>query len=208
MLWVAGVEEGVGEAEGRLVLLAGLCRAGSHGLEEPEAVPGEGVVAGPQVVAGEGGGESRQEEQERRGAVRQAGLWGCGRCHGGWVGAAVQEPGQAWWCCGWSLCLVWCRVAGFMWRGGFPFLAFRWQRVSGCGFQFWLVAVVVLGKCVVGVAVGGESGGGALAVVCRGEVGCSGRVGDAQAPGQSPWGQLCRGGVSGFPCWLQGELRS
>ena len=145
LLWVAGVEEGVGE-DGRLVGVAGLCRAGSHGLEELEAVPGEGVVSGRQVVAGEGGGESRQEEQERRGAVAQAGLWGCGRSHGGPVGGAGQEPGQARWRCGRALCLGCRRVAGFMWCGGFPSLAFWWQRVSGCGFQFWLVACGGVGE--------------------------------------------------------------
>lgn len=123
LLWVAGVEEGVGE-EGRVLVVAGLCRAGSHGLEELEAVPGEGGVAGPQVVAGEGGGESRQEEQERRGGVRQAVLWVCGRSHGGAVGGGGQEPGQACWGCGWALCLGCCRAAGFMWCGGFAFLAF------------------------------------------------------------------------------------
>lgn len=93
LLWVVGVEEGVGE-EGRLLVVAGLWGAGSHGLEELEAVPGEGGVAGTQVVAGEGGGESRQEEQERRGAVRPAGLWGCGRSHGGAVGAAWVVLGR------------------------------------------------------------------------------------------------------------------
>ena len=29
---------------------------------------------------------------------------------------------------------------------------------------------------------------------------------DAKALGQSPWGQLCRGGALGFPCVLRGEL--
>ena len=163
MLWGVGVEEGVGEGEGRVLVVAGLWRAGSHGLEELEAVPGEGGVAGTQVVAGEGGGESRQEEQERRGAVPQAGLWGCGRSHGGAVGGAGQEPGRAGWWCVWAPCLGCCRAAGFMWCDGFPFLAFRLLRVSGCGFQFWLVAVVVLGKCVVGVAV---RVWGAVAVLC------------------------------------------
>lgn len=90
---VVGVEEGVGEGEGGVVVLAGLWRAGGHGLEELEAVPGEGVVAGRQVVAGEGGGESREEEQEGRGAVPQAGVWGCGRRHG--------------WGCGWCWAGAW-----------------------------------------------------------------------------------------------------
>lgn len=41
-------------------------------------------MSGRQVLAVAGGGESRQEEQERRGSlVRQAGAWGCGRRHGG-----------------------------------------------------------------------------------------------------------------------------
>lgn len=90
LLWVAVVEEGVGEGEGRLLVLAGLWRSGSHVPEDVEAVPGEGGVAGRQVAAGEGGGESRQEEQERRGAVAQAGVVGCGRRHGVW-----------WWAGGW-----------------------------------------------------------------------------------------------------------
>lgn len=146
LLWVVGVEEGVGQ-DGRLVGVAGLCRAGSHGLEELEAVPGEGGVAQRQVVAGEGGGESRQEEQERRGAVAQArGLWGRGRSHGGAVGGAGQEAGAAWWRCGRALCLGCCRLAGFMWCGGFPSLAFWWPRVSACGFQFWLVACGGVGE--------------------------------------------------------------
>lgn len=65
---------------------------------------------------------------------------------------------------------------------------------------------MVLGKCVGGVAVRGAGGGGGLLVSCWGEVGCSGGVGDAKALGQSPWGQLWRGGVLGFPCCVQGEL--
>lgn len=73
LLRVGDVQEGVGE-EGLLVVVAGRCGAGSHGLEELEAAPGEGGIAGRPVVAGEGGGESRQEEQERRGAPCQAGL--------------------------------------------------------------------------------------------------------------------------------------
>lgn len=82
---MAVVQEGVGE-DGRLVVVAGRCGAGSHVAQELEAAPGEGVVAGRPEVAGEAGGESRQEEQERRGTAPQAGLWGCGRRHGGpWV---------------------------------------------------------------------------------------------------------------------------
>lgn len=94
LLRVADVQEGVGE-EGRLLVLAGRCGAGSHGLEELEAAPGEGVIAGRPVVAGEAGGESRQEEQERRGAAAQVGLCGCGRRHGGAVGAAWGVLGRS-----------------------------------------------------------------------------------------------------------------
>lgn len=90
------VEEGVGE-EGRLLEVAGLRVAGSHVLEEAERVAGEGVVVCPELLAGEGGGESREEEQqERRGGVRQARPWGCGRSHGGSVGAVGWCWAGAW----------------------------------------------------------------------------------------------------------------
>lgn len=81
-----GVEEGVGE-EGRLLEVAGLCVAGSHVLEEAECVAGEGVVVCPEALAGEAGGQSGEEEQERRCGVRQPWLCGCGRSHAGSVGA-------------------------------------------------------------------------------------------------------------------------
>lgn len=87
LLRVGDMQEGVGE-EGRLLVVAGRCGAGSHVVEELEAAPGEGGIAGRPVVAGEAGGKSREEEQERRGAAAQAGLWGFGRSHGGAVGAA------------------------------------------------------------------------------------------------------------------------
>lgn len=80
------VEQGVGE-EGRLLEVAGLCVAGSHVPEEAECVTREGVVMCPELLAGEGGGESGEEEQQGRGGVRPAWLWGCGRRHGGCVGA-------------------------------------------------------------------------------------------------------------------------
>lgn len=94
LLRVGDVQEGVGE-EGRLLVVAGRCGAGSHGVEELEAAPGEGGIAGRRVVAGEAGGERRQEEQERRGGAGQAGLWGCGRSHGGAVGAAWGALGRS-----------------------------------------------------------------------------------------------------------------
>ena len=81
-----GVAEGVGE-EGLVLELTGVCGVGSHVVEELELLPGEGVVVGPEVLAGEGGGESREQEQKCRGAVAQAGLWGCERSHGVPVGA-------------------------------------------------------------------------------------------------------------------------
>lgn len=80
------MEEGVGE-EGRLLQVAGLCVAGSHVLEEAKRVGGEGVVVCPEVLAGQAGGQSGEEEQERRGGVRQAWPCVCGRRHGGCVAA-------------------------------------------------------------------------------------------------------------------------
>lgn len=170
LLWVVGVEEGVGE-DGRLLVVAGLWRAGSHGLEELEAVPGEGGVAGTQVVAGEGGGggESRQEEQERRGAVAQAGLWCCGRSHGGAVGAAwvvlvrslVRLGGGAggrcaWGAAGWpALCGAAALPSSLSGCSEFPAVVFS--------FGWWLWwswgSALVGWPCV----------GRAVAVVCWGE---------------------------------------
>lgn len=80
------VEQGVGE-EGRLLEVAGLRVAGSHVLQEAESVAGEGVLVCPQVLAGQAGGQSGEEEQERRGGVRQAWPCGCGLSHGGSVAA-------------------------------------------------------------------------------------------------------------------------
>ncbi|KAJ7400205.1 hypothetical protein BTVI_107419 [Pitangus sulphuratus] len=73
------VEEGFGEEEGCLLVVARLWHAGSHGLEELEAVSGEGGVTGTNE-----GGETQQEHQ---GAMAQAGLWGCEHSHDGAVGA-------------------------------------------------------------------------------------------------------------------------
>lgn len=68
LLWVVGVEEGVREGEGCLLVVAELWQVGSHDLEELEAVPGEDGITGMQVVAGEGCGKSCQE-QECQGGV-------------------------------------------------------------------------------------------------------------------------------------------
>lgn len=69
--------------------------AGSHVLQEAESVAGEGVLVCPEVLAGQGAGQSGEEEQERRGGVRQAWPCGCGRSHGEAVAA-----------------LGWCRAGG------------------------------------------------------------------------------------------------
>lgn len=160
---VVVVEEGVGEGW-RLLVVAGLWRAGSHGLEEVEAVPGEGGVAWPQVVAGEGGGESRQEEQERRGAVPRAGLWGCVRSHGGavcaaWVvlgGSLVGLGGGAGGRCAWGAAR-WPALCG---AAAFP------SSLSDCS-EFLVAFSVLAGGCGIlgevcwwgGRAWGGRDGG-------------------------------------------------
>ena len=80
------VREGVGE-DGQLLEVAGLCVVAGHVLEEAHGIAREGVLVCPELLAGEAGGESGEEEQERRGCVRQAWLWCCGRRHAGVVGA-------------------------------------------------------------------------------------------------------------------------
>lgn len=90
------VEQGGGE-EGRLLEVAGLCVADSHVLEEAQSVAGEGVLVCPEVLAGQAAGQSGEEEQERRGGVRQAWRCGCGRSHGESVGAVGRcWAGGAW----------------------------------------------------------------------------------------------------------------
>lgn len=189
LLWVVGVVEGVGEGEGGVQVLAGRVGAGSHVLEELGAVPGEGGIAGPEVVAGEGGGESRAEEQERRGAVAQAGLWGCGRSHGGaWVvlgRSLVRLGGGAGGRCAWGAA-GWPALCG---AAAFPLSVSDCSEFPAVAFSFGWWLWWSWGSALVGWPCVGR------AAVCSGEVGRSGWLGDAKALGQSPWGQLWRGGV-------------
>lgn len=162
------VEEGVGE-EGPLLEVAGLCVAGSHVLQEAERVAGEGVLVRPEVLAGQGGGESGEEEQERRGGVRQAWLCGRGRSHGGSGGAVGCCGAGGAWCGGLVLLVLVAAVlgvllgAGLCMQGSFPFIAFRLRALSACSFQSGLVAPVVSGQCCVGFPVPGIG----MAAVCR-----------------------------------------
>lgn len=201
LLGVADVQEGVGE-EGRLLVVAGRCGAGSHGLEELEAAPGEGGIAGSAVVAGEAGGESREEEQERRGAAAQAGLWGCGRRHGGAAcgacgalgrsvlrlggGAGVRCAGGS---AGWQLYVVPPRLPlprfplAASCRLWFPVWAGVRAAAGEEPFLGWLwvgKSLAVLCGCVL---VGAGYGRGFGVLVC----------GDGKARGQAHVGRLC--------CW-------
>ena len=201
LLRVGDMEEGVGE-EGRLLVVAGRCGAVSHVLEELEAAPGEGGIAVRPVVAGEAGGKSREEEQERRGAAPQAGLWGLGCSHGGAVGAAWWALGRwllrlgggagghcAGGSAGWQLYVVPPRLP----LPRFPLAAScrLWFPVwaGGCAsageepFLGWLwvgKSVAVLCGCVLA---GAFDGRGFVVVV----------HGDGNARGQSLVGHLC--------CW-------
>lgn len=184
------VREGVGE-EGPLLEVAGLCVAGSHVVEEAQGVAGEGVVVCPEVLAGEGGGESGEEEQEGRGCVRQAWLCGCGRSsHAGAVCAVGWCWAGGWW--GWVALVVpvvavlgVLRGVGLCMVAGFPSsLSDCWEFppvLSSLGWWLWWSRGSVLLGCVwLGIVV---------AAVCRGRVavvgdqGCESDGSEASGPG-------------------------
>ena len=135
-----------------MLLRAGLRGAGSHVVEELEAVPGEGVVVEAQGAAGEGAGGRREEEQERQGAADACWCRGCGPRHGGaWV--VLGRSLLSW---GWVVVAVVgvppCVGLYAVRHPSFPLSLSGWGEFPAVVFPFggcWLWCVR---KCVGGVA--------------------------------------------------------